>query len=173
MEWIEWSRLIASLLPGLHSPSVSKLPSADCQPPSTPMGHSFNPLENLQEKYLKIFDRPSFVEKNLLDHGFEQWRPRSTSRIFLIYLGKTYFLDFPAEGDFRLLRRNNQPHFKDRDAKLRTFRNTFAKNMGLTIEFNRFFDNVLSFSPQFLQIFFWQATFRWQISEPQTTPVQK
>jgi hypothetical protein len=55
---------------------------------------------------------------------------------------------------FRLLRRNNQPHFKDRDAKLRTFLRTFAKNMGLTIEFNRFFDNVLSFSPQFLQIFF-------------------
>ena len=46
MEEIEWSRLIAPLLPGLHSPSVSKLPSADCQPPSTPMGHSFNPLEN-------------------------------------------------------------------------------------------------------------------------------
>ena len=56
MEWIEWSRLIAPLLPGLHSPSVSKLPSADCQPPSTPMGHSFNPLENrLRQKNPKKY----------------------------------------------------------------------------------------------------------------------
>ena len=45
MEVIEWSRLIAPLLPGLHSSSVSKLPSADCQPPSTLSGHSFNPLK--------------------------------------------------------------------------------------------------------------------------------
>ena len=50
MEGIEWSRPMAPLLPGLHSPSVSELPSADCQPPSTPMGHSFNPLENRYRK---------------------------------------------------------------------------------------------------------------------------
>ena len=56
MEGIEWSRLIAPLLPGLHSPSVSKLPSADCQPPSTLSGHSFNPLENrLRQKNTKIY----------------------------------------------------------------------------------------------------------------------
>ena len=56
MEVIEWSRLIAPLLPGLHSPSVSKLPSADCQPPSTLSGHSFNPLENrLRQKNTKIY----------------------------------------------------------------------------------------------------------------------
>ena len=54
MEGIEWSRPMAPLLPGLHSSSVSKLPSADCQPPSTPMGHSFNPLENrYRRKILK------------------------------------------------------------------------------------------------------------------------
>ena len=56
MEGIEWSRPMAPLLPGLHSSSVSKLPSADCQPPSTPMGHSFNPLENrLRQKNTKIY----------------------------------------------------------------------------------------------------------------------
>ena len=54
MEWIEWSRLIAPLLPGLHSPSVSKLPSVDCQPPSTLSGLSFNPLEkSFHSKMLK------------------------------------------------------------------------------------------------------------------------
>ena len=62
MEGIEWSRPMASLLPGLHSSSVSKLPSADCQPPSTPMGHSFNPLENrLRQKNTEIY---LFVHSN-------------------------------------------------------------------------------------------------------------
>ena len=52
MEGIEWSRLMAPLLPGLHSPSVSKLPSADCQPFSTTSWHSFNSLKNrFTEKY--------------------------------------------------------------------------------------------------------------------------
>ena len=61
MEGIEWSRPMASLLPGLHSPSVSKLPSADCQPPSTPMGHSFNPLENrFTAKCLNIYAYPFY-----------------------------------------------------------------------------------------------------------------
>ena len=51
---------------------------------------------------------------------------------------------------FRLLRRNNQPHFKDRDAKLRTFLGTFAKNSLSRVGFNRNYDNFLSFTPPFL-----------------------
>ena len=35
-------------------------------------------------------------------------------------------------------------------AKLRTIGGTFAKNRALTIEFNTFFDNMLSFSSPFL-----------------------
>ena len=61
MEGIEWSRPMAPLLPGLHSPSVSKLPSADSKQFSTPMGHSFNPLENrFTAKYLNIYAYPFY-----------------------------------------------------------------------------------------------------------------
>ena len=72
MEGIEWSRLIAPLLPGLHSPSVSKLPSADCQPPSTPLGHSFNPLENRlrQKNTEKFLPSPFFMGKILFVHFY-------------------------------------------------------------------------------------------------------
>ena len=97
MEVIEWSRLIARTLSvPLHrysAPAVRGIEGVrqddllvralflplsrgirrGLLSYSAPLkGHSFNPLENLQEKYLKIFDRPSFVEKILLDHGFEQ-----------------------------------------------------------------------------------------------------
>ena len=67
MEGIEWSRPMAPLLPGLHSPSVSKLPSVDCQPSSTLSGHSFNPLENrLRQKNTKIYlFEQNFIHKIL------------------------------------------------------------------------------------------------------------
>ena len=80
MEVIEWSRPMAPLLPGLHSPSVSELPSADCQPPSTLSGHSFNPLENrFTEKCLKIFVRPNLFfmlseQKSLWKSDVEMYR---------------------------------------------------------------------------------------------------
>jgi hypothetical protein len=46
MEWLEWSRLIAPLLYVSELSAMSKLLSARSKPPSTPSGHSFNPLEN-------------------------------------------------------------------------------------------------------------------------------
>ena len=49
MEGIEWSRLIATLLSVLELSAMSKLLSACSKPPSTPSGHSFNPLENLSK----------------------------------------------------------------------------------------------------------------------------
>ena len=50
MEGIEWSRPMAPLLPGLQSADGSLLTDDECKPGSTPLGHSFNPLENRYRK---------------------------------------------------------------------------------------------------------------------------
>ena len=49
-EELEWKRLIALLLLVRQSSAVSKLPSAACQPTSTPSGHSFNLLKIVSQK---------------------------------------------------------------------------------------------------------------------------
>ncbi len=71
MEVREWSRLIAPLLFVLELSAMSKLLSARSKPPSTQWGIHSIPSKIFQ-KSLKIFARPSFVEKILPDHGFEQ-----------------------------------------------------------------------------------------------------
>ena len=69
MEVIEWSRLIATLLPASDSSSESELSAADSKTFSTLSGHSFNPLENRSTaKCLKIFVRPSLSLKGCPDH---------------------------------------------------------------------------------------------------------
>ena len=91
MEGLEWSRLIATLLYVSERSAMSKLLSACSKPPSTPSGHSFNPLENLS-KILKNFCSTNLWDKILNDHGdAEQWVYKIT--------------DFANLTDFRLVQR--------------------------------------------------------------------
>ena len=63
MEGIEWSRLIAPLLSASDSSSESKLSAAESKPPSTPSGHSFNPLENHLKNPIKFLpDLPFWIK---------------------------------------------------------------------------------------------------------------
>ena len=68
MEGIEWRRLMAPLLSASDSSSESELSAAESKPPSTPSGHSFNPLENLS-KILKNYCSTKLGDKILLVRG--------------------------------------------------------------------------------------------------------
>ena len=68
MEGLEWSRPIAPLLYVSELSAMSKLQSACSKPPSTPSGHSFNPLENLP-KILKNLCSTILRDKILFDQA--------------------------------------------------------------------------------------------------------
>ncbi len=68
MEGVEWRRLIAPLLYVSELSVMSKLQPACSKPPSTPSGHSFNPLENHLKNPKKFLFVLSFEDKILIDH---------------------------------------------------------------------------------------------------------
>ncbi len=72
------------LLYALELSAMSKLLSACSKSISTPLGSYPNVLKSLSQKNIKKFlFKQNFIHKKL---------------------GQTYFLDFPAEGDFRFMK---------------------------------------------------------------------
>ena len=55
MEGLEWRRPMVPLLSASDLASESELYAAKPKPPSTPSGHSFNPLENLLKNPKKFW----------------------------------------------------------------------------------------------------------------------